>query len=1764
VALGLAVQAQLLPEANNICSEGSCYPATGDLLIGRAHRLTASSTCGLYSPEHFCIFSSLAAEKCFECDSRELYNEVTHPNSHTIDNVVTTFTPNRLVTWWQSENGVENVTIQLDLEAEFHFTHIIMTFKTFRPAAMVIERSSDFGQTWKVYRYFASNCSASFPHVSQGPVKSVDEVICDSRYSSIEPSTEGEVIYRALDPIFKIPDPYSQGIQNFLRITNLRMRMVKLHMLGDNLLDGGDEVKNKYYYALYDMVVRGNCFCYGHSSQCAPGDGSEDGPEGMVHGRCVCNHHTSGLNCERCQDFYQDVPWRPAEGRNTNECKRCECNQHSYACHFDMVMYVASGNRSGGVCDDCQHNTQGQHCEGCKPFYYQHPNRDIRDPHICERCDCDIWGSLNGGVCDSVTDVMRGLIAGQCRCKENVEGERCDHCKRGYYGLSQNMLGCLPCSCNPLGTLPGGNPCDTNTGICYCKRLVTGRNCDRCQPQHWGLSTDKDGCRPCDCDLGGALNNDCSPHTGQCVCREHMSGRRCNTLNPGYYFTALDHYTYEAEEAAFGPAVTVVTRPVPRPADRHPTWTGVGFAKVPERETLQFTIDNIPQSMDYDLLIRYEPQLPEVWEQVRVDVTRPAYPLTSAKCLGSFSDHQTISLPPGSRYMVLSRPLCLEKGEKYTVQLNMSHFSSNDFHHQPHILIDSIVLLPVVRDLEIFSGSADGEAAWEMFQKYRCLENSKSVQKLPMNDICRGYIFSASALLQQGAMECECDLLGSNSTMCDPNGGQCLCRKNVIGRKCNSCVPSTFQLEPSGCRPCECDPLGSKNPFCNSTTGQCLCLPGVYGRQCAHCLPRHWGFPHCQQCFCNGHGEQCHPQTGQCLECRDHTTGDQCERCKTGYHGNALIGSTERCRPCMCPDGPDSGRQFADTCYQNPSSLQLLCVCSQGYKGPRCEDCAPGYYGNPQVSGGRCHPCQCNGNINMHDPLSCDARTGICLRCLHNTEGQACQHCRRGYYGDASTQNCQKCVCQPLGTDSSRCVDGECQCNRVSGQCPCLPNVEGLHCDHCASNTWNFNSEEGCQSCQCHPLHSYSQSCDVVSGQCVCMPGFGGRTCDECRPLFWGDPEVRCHACDCDPQGTATPQCNKTSGACVCVEGVGGPRCDSCGRGYVGTFPDCQPCHQCFREWDVTVGELTNQTQQFVDTVEQLKVTGVTAAYQETIDSLEGGAKQITQILEDDKAQKTLRHSQELLLQAKRIVTDLEPSLNHSEVDVKQTAEEHRRVAKELITLSEDIQKQQKSFNNTQQKVLNIKHSDPVGAVDSIREYYQETVEAESQVNRTTTGSHSHLEQSAGRRKATEVRLKAEEGEFDQKQRLNTQILNTLNQDLEQDDLSQLSEKVCGGKWSPNGCGECGGLGCGTEDEKHQCGGQDCKGVITQTNNAWKKAKDLDKDIMDSLKEVEKLQRMVSTAQGRAEESKSSAQEIQEKANKNKAKVEQTNQELRELIQQIRDFLTSGTDLERIEALSDEVLKMKMPVFVGELNNVTSEIQQHVASLTSVDDVLAQSSEQAQTAERLLQQARSISEEATQLRGGVDKVKAALNESEHAQSAANDSLNAIKSDLVYIKQQIKTVESKTVASEFMLSNTTHRLLDLEKNVVAVEQKTQESFDSAQSAENKADYVSDNTDQTKRKLDLEVQPKFQSVRGLMEDKAFGVSDARQRAERLQEEAKNLAADVFNKLRNLNELEQMFSKNQKTLADRAAEIEELEKEAQAVLQELSQTVTVYSTC
>ncbi|XP_009890852.1 PREDICTED: laminin subunit beta-2-like [Charadrius vociferus] len=803
-----------------------------------------------------------------------------------VQNFLSTFSPHGRRTWWQSENGVEHVSIRLDLEGEFHFTHLIMKFKTFRPAAMLVERSADFGRSWKVYRYFAYNCSKLFPGVPVQPSGLVDEVLCDQRYSEIEPSSHGEVIFKVLDPSIPVADPYSPDIQDLLRVTNLRVNLTKLHTLGDNLLDTRREVLHKTR---------------------SPGSGVGVLPGGELGYRMPC-HDT--------------VP------------AGCDCNEHSQRCHFDMAVFLATGNTSGAVCDGCQHNTMGRHCHLCKPFYYRHPPSDIRAPTACAPCDCVPAGSLDGGACDGHTDVALGMIAGQCRCKENVAGPRCDRCRHGAYGLSHgDPQGCQPCRCDPRGTVAGSSPCDPISGDCYCKRFVAGRSCSECVVKGW-MSVDR--ARQMDGQRDEPITPRCSMEDGACPCRPHLMGRQCNQVQPGFFCAPLDYYTYEAERATGH-------------GHSHPQLPGAIRAEVPQ-DCLEY---DTGESGGRKGRSRHQPHLSpqstEDWEAV-VSVSSRVLP-TSPRCGNLLPSEQMYreSLPHSQRYVLLSRPFCFEPSTPYEVTMRLQRAGVTQRHPGAFILIDSLVLLPRVSELPGFHGAEAAAAArQEELERYRCLEAFRMPPPTPLAQACARLVCSVSALLHGGALPCQCDPQGSRSSECQVQGGQCECKPHVLGRRCDRCAPGSYGFGPLGCSSCACSPEGSVSQMCDAVSGQCRCQHGAVGRQCDQCQPGYWGFPACRPCQCNGHAEECDPQTGRCLHCRDHTAGRHCERCQDGYYGDPVRGQ---------------------------------CQCRPGFGGRICSQCQEHHWGDPERE---CRDCEC-------EPLGAES-----LQC-EQASGQG--RCRPGFGG---------------------------------------------------------------------------------------------------------------------------------------------------------------------------------------------------------------------------------------------------------------------------------------------------------------------------------------------------------------------------------------------------------------------------------------------------------------------------------------------------------------------------------------------------------------------------------------------------------------------------------------------------------------------------------------------------------------------------------------------------------------------------------------------
>ncbi|CAM5165168.1 unnamed protein product [Natator depressus] len=1805
------------------CSAGSCHPATGNLLVGRAQNLSATSTCGLQGPQEYCIVSHLQdSEKCFSCDSRS----PSLRTSHRIQNVVYLGGQDGHTTWWQSENGVEHVSIRLDLEAEFHFTHLIMKFKTFRPAAMLIERSADFGRTWKVYRYFAYNCSRLFPAVAVQASGRVDEVLCEQRYSEIEPSSHGEVIFKVLDPSIPVEDPYSPAIQDLLRVTNLRVNLTRLHTLGDNLLDSRREIQEKYYYALYELVLRGSCFCYGHASECAPAPGLPGGVEGMIHGRCVCKHHTAGLNCERCQDFYQDLPWRPAGGTDPHACQGCNCNQHSRRCHFDMAVYLATGNASGGVCDDCQHNTMGRSCQLCKPFYYHSPLADIRASTACVPCDCDPVGSLDGGVCDSHTDVALGLIAGQCRCKEHVQGVRCDSCKEAFYGLSRtDPQGCQPCRCDPRGILTGSPPCDHVSGDCYCKRFVSGRYCSQCLPEFWGLSTDVAGCRPCDCDFGGAYSNRCSMEDGLCPCRPHLIGRQCDQVQPGYFCAPLDYYSYEAEHgtghAPTHPALPGALRPeapsdclehsrglpngrkgrlrrqrgtmqlrqhraLPR-RSRQPqhkpdvevvsrehmghmiTWTGPGFARVRDGAGLSFHIDNIPYAMEYDILIRYEPESTEDWEAI-VSVGAQVLP-TSPRCGNVLPSEQRYkeSLPHTERYALLSRPFCFEPSNQYEIAMRFQRAGVVQRHPAAFILIDSLVLLPRVLELPAFRGSEPAAVQHrEELERYTCQEAFRMATMPALAEMCARLLCSISALLHDGALACQCEPQGSTSSVCQPVGGQCPCKPHVIGRRCDQCAPGTYGLGPSGCSRCACSPEGSVSKLCDPVSGQCRCQPGAVGRRCDQCSWGQWGFPACRPCHCNGHSAECDPHSGACQRCRDATTGPHCERCLEGYYGDPVLGSGQQCRPCPCPGYPGTRHYHGNSCHADKETNQIVCLCAPGYTGPRCDRCSPGYFGAPGPGGGGCRPCQCNSNIDPSDPAACDPRSGQCLRCLHHTDGPRCAACRPGYHGNAPQRSCRRCTCNQLGTLPAHCASGTCYCDQLTGSCPCRVHVVGKNCDQCAPGFWRFGGEQGCEPCSCHPAHSLQQGCNMFTGQCPCRPGFGGRTCADCQEEHWGEPERECMACDCHPAGVESPQCERLSGRCACRTGFTGQRCDHCQRGFQDNFPRCDRCPPCFAQWDLALDRLHDRLRQLQGQARALQEGGPGPEFSNSrLQDLESKLRSTERLVGDGSSQGTplLRQLGRRLDGTRKDMDEVWKQLQAAEGRLDEPAGADAEQRGRLASLSRELRELNLTLSRQQEQLARWEGASFGESYRSIRASSERSRQAAQRASASVQGPASLVGQAQRTRQAAEGLLRDTGDTFRRSLAAQRRSLREAKKRAAVLSVSRLNEKICGAQ-GDQGCEQapCGGASCQNDSGQRRCGGPGCRGALPISTQALRTAQDVSHQLESTAGQLGTITLKVQEIQELARGTRRRAQDTLDGSQTARGHMEESTARLREFIQKIKDFLAEeGADPESIELVAQQVLNISLPSSPSRIRHLLQEIQDSIRQLDGVDAVLNSTAHSLATAQELLTRAGQARDQAVSVRGVITATQEVLAGAKVQVSVAGLALKSTKKAVRGVESRVKEAERRLRGLQEKESRVLSALQELATHVAALQDKSRTNRGLAKEAKKKAERAMSATRVLGQALAEAVRQHaaLQSkVGGLA-----GASDAAlRRVTRLLQDAEQILDKASGSQRKLEELERRFEEGEEALEAKATRLQALERRVSGLLEEIREKANAYATC
>ncbi|XP_053595057.1 basement membrane-specific heparan sulfate proteoglycan core protein isoform X11 [Microplitis demolitor] len=176
---------------------------------------------------------------------------------------------------------------------------------------------------------------------------------------------------------------------------------------------------------------------------------------------------------------------------------------------------------------------------------------------------------------------------------------------------------------------------------------------------------------------------------------------------------------------------------------------------------------------------------------------------------------------------------------------------------------------------------------------------------------------------------------------------------------------------------------------------ECSCPTGYSGYSCEDCAP---GYRRRKSGL----------WLGECTSEKDMGS------CPPGYYGDPVRNIP--CLQCPCPLTNPSN-QFARTCKLG-SNNRPICDCPPGYTGERCERCSVGYHGNPIIPGDMCvRDQQCDPNGSLTTSLDVDGK----CRCKQYATGLTCDQCKPNTFNLASKNQfgCISCFCMGI---TDRCV----------------------------------------------------------------------------------------------------------------------------------------------------------------------------------------------------------------------------------------------------------------------------------------------------------------------------------------------------------------------------------------------------------------------------------------------------------------------------------------------------------------------------------------------------------------------------------------------------------------------------------------------------------------------------------------------------------------------------------------------------------------------
>lgn len=530
----------------------------------------------------------------------------------------------------------------------------------------------------------------------------------------------------------------------------------------------------------------------------------------------------------------------------------------------------------------------------------------------------------------------------QCSCPAGYMGDSCESCAPGYerqpggpwlgrcvpivekscapgtYGDPRRGIPCRECPCPQTGANNFASGCHLgpdNDVICNCNEGYTGRRCEICAPGYQGNPfVPGGGCRK-------VPEDNCNPEgtlsvraDGSCECKPSVIGTRCDTCAAESFH--LNSYTYSGCTECFCMGLTKQCS--------SSSWY---------RDTISSNFGNSRAPHGFTLIRDYDRVQP------------------SAVAFQSYANSLEFSQPssPDALYwnlpaQFLGNKLTAYGGKlNYTLSYNPLPGGQMSKNNAPDVVIKSGEDLTIIHYRK--SGVSPSQASSYAVPIIESAWQRSDGQMVPREHLLM-------ALSQIDAIYIKATYTTSTKDGALTHVSMDIATPNNIG------TARAVEVE------------------------ECRCPQGYEGLSCEKCSAGYTrtdsglylGF--CEPCECNGHADQCDPDTGRCINCRDNTEGDDCERCAEGYEGNARTGTPYDCQPTggdirprpPYPPYPDNQNQTrCDHCNSDGtlSCRDGYCICKTNVEGPRCDRCRAGSYGLAASNTEGCEECFCSGKSNQ-------------------------------------------------------------------------------------------------------------------------------------------------------------------------------------------------------------------------------------------------------------------------------------------------------------------------------------------------------------------------------------------------------------------------------------------------------------------------------------------------------------------------------------------------------------------------------------------------------------------------------------------------------------------------------------------------------------------------------------------------------------------------------------------------------------------------------